>query len=124
MTILETSREFTVMELYKLTQDPMTETLKEHIGEVLEVTGYVLREEDDEKRVITFELVEGNPISSNSPTVQKSFAGIIALYDSLNLNPYPMSLAIYTAPSSKNKDRNFVDIRLIDAEDIRLIDAE
>lgn len=116
MTILETSREFTVMELYKLTQDPMTETLKEHIGEVLEVTGYALREEDDEKRVITFELAEGNPISSNSPTVQRSFAGIIALYASLNLNPYPMSLAVYTAPSSKNKDRNFVDIRLISAE--------
>ena len=31
MTILEKSRDLTVMELYKLTQDPMTETLKDHI---------------------------------------------------------------------------------------------
>ena len=116
MTILEKSRDLTIMELYKLTQDPKTETLKEHIGEVIEVTGYVLREEDDGKRVITLELAEGNPIASNSPTVQKSFAGILALFASVGQNPYPMSLAIYTAPSTKNKDRNFVDIRLVNAE--------
>ena len=116
MTILEKSRDLTVMELYKLTQDPMTETLKDHIGEVIEVTGYVLREEEDEKKVLTLELAEGAPIASNSPTVQKSFAGILALFASVGQNPYPMSLAIYTAQSSKNKDRNFVDIRLVNAD--------
>lgn len=115
MTILEKSRDLTVMELYKFTQDPKTETLKDHIGEVIEVTGYVLREEEDEKKILTLELAEGAPIASNSPTVQKSFAGILALFASVGQNPYPMTLMIYTAPSSKNKDRNFVDIRLVDA---------
>jgi len=114
MTILETSRKFSVMELYQLTQDPKTETMKDHIGEVLEVTGYVLREEDEDKRVLTLQLAEGCPIASNSPTVQKSFAGILALFESLGTDPYPMSIEIYTAQSSKNKDRNFVDIRLVD----------
>lgn len=115
MTILEKSRDLSIMELYKLTQDPQTETLKDHIGEVVEVTGYVLREEEDEKKVLTLELAEGAPIASNSPTVQKSFAGILALYAAVGADPYPMMLAIYTAPSSKNKDRNFVDIRLVES---------
>lgn len=114
MTILEKSREMSVMELYKLTQDPKTETLKDHIGEVVEVTGYVLREAEDEKKVLTLELAEGAPIASNSPTVQKSFSGILALFASIGQNPYPMMLMIYTAPSSKNKDRDFVDIRLME----------
>lgn len=114
MTILEKSRDLSIMELYKLTQDPQTETLKDHIGEVIEVTGYVLREEED-KKVLTLELAEGAPIASNSPTVQKSFAGILALYASVGADPYPMMLAIYTAPSSKNRDRNFVDIRLVES---------
>ena len=116
MTILEKSRDLSIMELYKLTQDPKTETLKEHIGEVIKVTGYVLREEDDGKRVLSLELAEGDPIASNSPTVQKSFAGILALFASVGQTPYPMNLAIYTAQSTKNKDRNFVDIRLVEAE--------
>lgn len=113
MTILETSRKFSVMELYQLTQDPKTETMKDHVGEVLTVTGYVLREEDEDKRVLTLQLEEGYTIASNSPTVQKSFAAILALFASLGVDPYPMSIEIYTAPSSKNKDRNFVDIRLV-----------
>ena len=116
MTILEMSRDLSIMELYKLTQDPKTETLKDHIGEVIEVTGYVLREEEDEKKVLTLELAEGAPVASNSPTVQKSFAEILALFAFVGQDPYPMSLAIYTAQSSKNKDRNFVDIRLVSAD--------
>ena len=116
MTILEKSRDLSIMELYKLTQDPQTETLKDHIGEVIKVTGYVLREEEDEKKVLTLELAEGAPVASNSPTVQKSFAGILALFASVGQDPYPRSIASYTAQSSKNKDRNFVDIRLVSAD--------
>ncbi len=116
MTILEKSRDMTIMELYKLTQDPKSETLKHHIGEVIEVTGYVLREEEDEKKVLTLELSEGAPMASNSPTVQKAFAGILALFKSTGQDPFPMSLAIYTEPSSKNPDRKYVGIRLVNVE--------
>ena len=116
MTIIEKSRDFTLMELYKLTQDPQNTVFKEHVGEVLEVTGYVLYTDDDDKEILTLELAEGSAIGGNSPTIQRSFMKILALYYSLGQSPFPMTITIYTAPSSKNKDRNFIDIRLIEAE--------
>lgn len=115
MNILEKSREFSLMELYKLINDPHITQLKNHIGEVLEVTGFALREED-EKRILSLELAEGDVVASNSPTVQKSFAAILALYASVGQDPFPMSLLVYTAPSTKNRDRNFVDILLVESK--------
>ena len=117
MTIIDKSRDFTIMELYNLTKDPAITTLKKHVGESFEVSDYLLREEDDGKRILSLKLPGGEVIASNSPTVQRSFSDILALYQANGIeNPLPITLLVYTDTSSKNPDRKFIDIRLVESD--------
>lgn len=119
MNILEKSREFSVYQLYHLTKDPSITNLKDHVGEVLEITGYLLREDEgggQNGKVLSLGLSEGGAVSTNSPTVQKSFADILALYAGSGVeNPYPIMVEVFTAEAKKS-GRTYCDIRLVEAD--------
>ena len=113
MNVIKKSREFSTLELYKLIKDPETDSLKKHVGETLEVTGYVLREEDDGRTVLTLELSEGPATGSNSATVQQSFEDILAIYESCgNPNSFPLLLDVFSKTAEKS-GRPYINIRLV-----------
>lgn len=119
MTILETSRQFTPIELYKLTKDPLVEKLSDHLNETLKITGYCQFEDIDKKSgemktLLTFELSEGNPIATNSSTVIQSFADILSIYNGAGTeNPFPFTVEVFST-ESKTSRRPYLNIRLIE----------
>lgn len=117
MTIISKSRDFSLQELYTLTKDPKISKLKEHVGEVLEVTGYILRDElcadgKDTVSTLTLELAGGGAVASNSPTVQRSFHEILDIYEFTGDKPFPMFLAVFTDTARKS-GREYINIRLM-----------
>lgn len=117
MTIISKSRDFTLQELYNLTRDPKISKLKEHVGEILEVTGYILRDDlsadgKDPVSTLTLELAEGNAVATNSPTVQRSFQEILDIYEFAGDHPFPMFLAVFTDTARKS-GREYINIRLM-----------
>lgn len=116
MTILETSRPFTPEELYSLTKNPKNTNLKEHDGETLEITGYCIYEDTNSKgetrTLLSFELAEGDAVTSNSETTRRSLGDILEIYHAAGIeNPFPLTIEVYhdTATGSK---RTFYDIIL------------
>ncbi len=119
MTILETSRQFTPFELYKLTKDPLVGKLSDHPNEQLQISGFCFFEDADKKtgelkNMLTFELTEGDAIATNSATVQQSFKDIIAIFNGAGTdNPFPFTVEAFFT-ESKTSRRPYLNIRLID----------
>lgn len=116
MTILETSRDFTPTELYALTKNPKTTNLKDHNGELIEVTGYCLYEDVNTKgetrTILSLELTEGEAIATNSATALRSLHDILEIFKAGgNENPYPIPLIIYS-DKAKGSGRTFYDLML------------
>ena len=116
MKIIETSRDFSPVELYTLTKNPKSEKLREHVGEVLEVTGFCIYEDNNSdetsRTVLTLERTEGEPIGTNSDTARRSLKQILEIYAASGIDdPYPLPLVVYTAKSAKS-GREFVDLML------------
>lgn len=121
MTIIETSRQYPPKELYALTKDPFVEKLSEHIGQKLGVTGYCIFEDADKKTgelktMLSFELEEGAPIATNSPTVIQSFKDIIEIYRAAgNDSPYPFTIEVFSKKANAS-GRPYLNIRLADED--------
>lgn len=120
MTIIEKSRDFTPVEIYKLTKNPKIEKLSVHAGEVFEVVGYCLYEDTDAKtgtsrEILSLELAEGDPIATNSDTVKKSFHDILDIYKQFGDGevPYPINVAVISA-IARSSGRTYYDIALVD----------
>lgn len=79
MTILECSENIkdNKREIYKLTKSGMLEKVKEHEGEVITITAYVLFEDVNrdgkEVEILSFVTEDGEAFATNSATVIKSF---------------------------------------------------
>lgn len=116
MTIIAKSRTFSPTEIFKLTKDGRIEKLNQHEGEVLNVTGYILYSDKDssgnEREILSLELEEGNPIATNSPTAQRSFRDILAIYAESGIeDPFPLNGVCIISGKAKS-GRTFYDIAL------------
>lgn len=116
MTIIEKSRDFTPAEIFKLTKDGRIEKLTLHEGEVIRVTGYVLYKDVDskgeEKAILSLEVEDSAPIATNSPTAQRSFLDILAIYEEAGVKtPFPLDGITIISGKAKS-GRTFYDISL------------
>ena len=116
MKIIESTRTFTPEEVYHLTKDPQIDKLSKHAGELLEITGIIVYEDQDAdgevRTVVSFELTEGAAIASNSATVMRSVHDILDIYKATGTDvPWPLSIVVIQDKSSKS-GRTYYNIAL------------
>ena len=83
--IIEKSRELTNQELYLLTMSPKADSVKNHIGERIEVSAWLLFEDTDKKNgevhsVLSVLSTENEVFSTISPTFQSDFMDMAELF--------------------------------------------
>ena len=84
--IIEKSRELTNQELYLLTMSPKSDSVKNHVGEHIDVSAWLLFEDTDRKtgevhRVLSILTPENEVLSTISPTFQKDFMDMAELFN-------------------------------------------
>ena len=84
--IIEKSRELTNQELYQLTMSPKSDSVKNHIGERVEVSAWLLFEDEDKKngevhQVLSVLSTENKVFYTISPTFQKDFMDMAELFN-------------------------------------------
>lgn len=84
--IIEKSRELTKQELYLLTMSPKADSVKNHIGERIEVSAWLLFEDTDKKtgevhQVLSVLTPENEVVSTISPTFQGDFMDMAELFN-------------------------------------------
>ena len=83
--IIEKSRELTNQELYLLTMSPKADSVKNHIGERIDVAAWLLFEDTDKKTgevhsVLSVLTPENEVFSTISPTFQTDFMDMAELF--------------------------------------------
>ena len=83
--IIEKSRELTNQELYLLTMSPKSDSVKNHVGERIEVSAWLLFEDADKKTgevhsVLSVLTPENEVFSTISPTFQGDFKDMAELF--------------------------------------------
>lgn len=83
--IIEKSREFSNQELYFLTMSPKADSIKNHVGERIEVSAWVLFEDADKKTgevhsVLSVLTPDYEVFTSISPTFQSDFKEMAELF--------------------------------------------
>ena len=84
--IIEKSRELTNQELYLLTMSPKAECVKNHVGERIEVSAWLIFEDTNKKTgevhsVLSVLSTENEVFSTVSPTFQSDFFYMAELFD-------------------------------------------
>ena len=83
--ILEKSRELTNQELYFLTMSPKAESMRNHVGELISVSAWLLFEDVDKKtgevhQVLSVLTPENEVLSTVSQTFQSDFMDMAELF--------------------------------------------
>ena len=83
--IIEKSRELTNQELYFLTMSPKAESMKDHVGERIDVSAWLLFEDVDKKsgevhQVLSVLTPENEVLSTISQTFQSDFMDMAELF--------------------------------------------
>lgn len=83
--IIEKSRELTNQELYLLTMSPKADSIKNHVGERIDVAAWLLFEDADKKTgevrsVLSVLTKENEVFSTISPTFQADFMDMAELF--------------------------------------------
>ena len=83
--IINKSRELTNQELYLLAMSPKADSVKNHVGERVDVSAWLLFEDVDKKSgevhsVLSVLTPENEVLSSISPTFQKDFLDMAELF--------------------------------------------
>ena len=83
--IIEKSRELTNQELYLLTMSPKADSVKNHVGERIDVSAWLLFEDVDKKTgevhsVLSVLTPENEVFSTISPTFQADFMDMVELF--------------------------------------------
>lgn len=83
--IINKSRELSNQELYLLTMSPKTESVKNHVGERIDVSAWVVFEDADKKSgevrsVLSILNPEGEVFSTISPTFQSDFLDMADIF--------------------------------------------
>lgn len=83
--IIEKSRELTNQELYFLTMSPKAESVRNHVGERIDVSAWLLFEDVDKKsgevhQVLSVLTPENEVFSTISPTFQSDFVDMAELF--------------------------------------------
>lgn len=83
--IINKSRELTNQELYLLTMSPKADSVKNHVGERLDVSAWLLFEDTDKKtgevhNVLSVLTPDNEVFSSISPTFQSDFLDMAELF--------------------------------------------
>lgn len=83
--IINKSRELTNQELYLLTMSPKADSVKNHVGERIDVSAWLLFEDADKKSgevhsVLSVLTPENEVFSSISPTFQSDFLDMAELF--------------------------------------------
>lgn len=83
--IINKSRELNSQELYLLTMSPKSESVKNHVGERIDVSAWLLFEDVDKKSgevhsVLSVLTPENDVLSSISPTFQEDFMNMAELF--------------------------------------------
>lgn len=85
MEVLETSRQLTTAELYKLTMSPELGKMSDHKGEVLELEAWALykdaNKDGEEVEVLSILTKDGDSLATNSPTFKNDFFSMKSLFD-------------------------------------------
>lgn len=83
--IIEKSRELTNQELYLLTMSPKADSVKNHVGERIDVSAWLMFEDADKKTgevhsVLSVLTPENEVFSTISPTFQSDFMDMAELF--------------------------------------------
>lgn len=83
--IINKSRELTNQELYMLSMSPNADSVKNHVGERIDVTAWLLFEDTDKKSgevhsVLSVLATDNKVFSSISPTFQSDFLDMAELF--------------------------------------------
>lgn len=83
--IINKSRELNSQELYLLTMSPKSDSVKNHVGERIDVSAWLLFEDVDKKSgevhsVLSVLTPENDVLSSISPTFQEDFMNMAELF--------------------------------------------
>ena len=83
--IIGKSRELTNQELYLLTMSPKSDSVKNHVGDCIDVSAWLLFEDTDKKtgevhRVLSVLTPENEVLSTISPTFQSDFLDMSELF--------------------------------------------
>lgn len=83
--IIEKSRELTNQELYLLTMSPKADSVKNHVGERIDVAAWLLFEDVDKKtgevhQVLSVLTPENEVVCTISPTFQSDFMDMAELF--------------------------------------------
>ena len=88
MTILKSSKDLTVKDIYHLTMNPNTSKMKEHIDERIEVAAWALYEDVNRKtgevqEIMAVKTPDGESFATNSPTFINDFISMFELFESM-----------------------------------------
>lgn len=116
MRIIEKSGNYDSVAMFRMLNGKC-DTLKNHVGEVFNVIGYVSCETDDEKTILY--IATENPdtsvreiLATNSGTVKRTFAAMIISFgmpDETN----PINNVVVTSGKSRN-GRDFIDLDIVE----------
>lgn len=108
MKILRSTENLTMADLYNLTRNPETERMSDHVGEILNVDKFMIREEEraDTGDVVTIvSIMDGNVVyATNSAVFVREFSGIVAMADEAHATIHK----IRVANGESKKGRTFV----------------
>ena len=110
MTIIKANKEFSKMELYKLTRSPEARPLKEAVDQIIELENYIIYETEDKDgktvKLVSFEDKSGAVFTTNSGVVYKEVNTLIDDFGEINI--------IKVIKGTTKSGREFLNIVLVD----------
>lgn len=88
MTIVNSSKNLGVKDIYALTMNPNTEKMKDHKGERIELGAWAIYEDVNRKsgevqEILAIKTPEGETFATNSPTFMNDFLSMMELFTSM-----------------------------------------
>lgn len=91
MTIVNSSKNLSVKDIYALTMNPKTQKMKDCIDQRLELASWAIFEDVSKKtgevqEILAIATPEGEVFATNSPTFKDDFINMISLFESMGEN--------------------------------------